>query len=73
MLAAAENAGFKTVLGDREGAKEGGGGGGFVGVEERRVERWMIERGLVDARRGEKWARGGVNCWFGVRFRCEGF
>ena len=41
-------------------------------MEELGVERWMIEGGVVDAKRGEKWARGGVKCWFGGLFRYVG-
>ena len=38
-------------------------------MEEMRVEPWMLEQGVVDRKRGEKWARGGVTCWFGGVFR----
>ncbi len=42
---------------------------GDQNVEEMRVERWMLDQGLVDARRGRKWAEGGVLCWFGAVLR----
>lgn len=42
---------------------------GYRGVEELRVERWMIDEGIVDVKRGEKWAIGGVRCWFGMLLR----
>ncbi|KAG8528861.1 uncharacterized protein KY384_006550 [Bacidia gigantensis] len=49
----------------REGYKLASGEDGGAGMEELRVERWMLETGVVDKQRGEKWARGGGKCWFG--------
>ena len=41
-------------------------------MEEMRVEEWMLEEGVVDRRRGEKWAKGGVLCWVGGVVRYVG-
>ena len=41
-------------------------------MEEMGVEEWMIEEGVVDRRRGEKWAKGKILCWFGGVFRFVG-
>ncbi|MDI1487742.1 MAG: hypothetical protein OHK93_007014 [Ramalina farinacea] len=38
-------------------------------MEEMKVEPWMLDKGLVDAERGRKWAESGVMCWFGGVFR----
>ena len=38
-------------------------------MEEMKVELWMLDKGLVDAKRGLKWAESGVMCWFGGVFR----
>ncbi|KAL9130199.1 MAG: hypothetical protein Q9217_001544 [Psora testacea] len=55
VLAAAKENGFELVENEQ--------------MEELGVEGWMLERGIVDQKRGEKWARGGVRCWFGGLFR----
>ena len=55
VLAAASAHGFELVGNDE--------------MEEMKVEPWMLEKGLVDAKRGRKWAESGVMCWFGGIFR----
>ena len=55
VLAAASAHGFQLVGNDK--------------MEEMKVEPWMLEQGLVDGKRGRKWAESGVMCWFGGVFR----
>ena len=55
VLAAASAHGFQLVENDE--------------LEEMRVEPWMLEQGLVDVKRGRKWAESGVLCWFGGVFK----
>ena len=55
VLAAASAHGFQLIGNDE--------------MEEMKVEPWMLEHGLVDVKRGRKWAESGVMCWFGAVFR----
>ena len=58
VLSVAQESGFELVKGEQ--------------MQEMSVEGWMLEQGIVDRKRGEKWANGGVRCWFGGLLRYVG-